>query len=341
MMTRGYTTVLCVVSVLAASGARQSQAATRPAPAPNTGMAGDLGAILKPKPKTTPPPPTARKGQLYRHVIGFSFWHPTGWRVKELDNFLQLVPPKPATTPQGPSEVYFVVGDSVAGQGIVQPGDYRVVQYLDQTIRGISPTLMRVGKPTQVPTSKGQGVLLHWQGRSATGQMVHAKAYVTLLKDHGVSLIALGLPDALKPRENDLRQMFASFGLGQGSHDPQLVGKWRLLGTASITNWSTWETHWSRAQLVSETKSVLIFYPNSTWTRTDKTHMIAGAGGTWLEQESVKADQGRWNAGNGALYMVSKDNSWDDFRYQIVHAKDGVQLRMASGTTGQAWRRIE
>lgn len=336
---KSFVAMLGVVSVLLACASRESRAAAKPAPAPNMGMAGDLDAVFKPK--GTAPAPTQRRGTIYRHVIGFSFWHPTGWQVKEQEDFLQLVPPKPAATAEGPSELYFIVGDSVAGQGILHPGDYRVVQYLDQTIRSLSPTMTRVGKPASVPTSKGQGVLLQWQGRSAAGKVVHAKAYAAIIRDHGVALVALGLPDALKPREDDLRQMFASFGFGQGPRDPQLVGKWHLLATTSITNWSTWETHWSRAQLVADTNSVLVFHANGTWTRTDKYHMIAGAGGTWIEDKRVTASDGRWNAANGALYMVWKDNSWDDFKYQVTRTREGIQLRTASGKTGRLWKRVE
>jgi len=329
--------LLGAVFVLLACGSRESRAAAKPAP--NMAMAGDLNGLMSPQRRVRTV--SARKGTIYRHVIGFSFWHPTGWQVKEQEDFLQLVPPKPAATAEGPSELYFIVGDSVAGQGIMHPGDYRVVQYLDQTIRSLSPTMTRVGKPASVPTSKGQDVLLQWQGRSAAGKVVHAKAYAAIIRDHGVALIALGLPEALKPRENDLRQMFASFGFGQGPRDPQLVGKWHLLATTSITNWSTWETHWSRAQLVADTNSVLVFHANGTWTRTDKYHMIAGAGGTWIEDKRVTASDGRWNAATGALYMVWKDNSWDDFKYQVVRAQDGIQLRMVSGKTGQIWKRVE
>lgn len=303
----------------------------------------DPGAMM-PVPKPKGPPPTApqpHKGKLYRHrVIGFSFWHPSDWTVKEHDDGLQLIPSKAAATAQGPSEVYFITGESVAGEGIQHAGDPRVVQYVDAAVRSLSPTMARTGQAVPVPMTGGQGVLLQWQGRGGSGQAVQARAYVAIIRHHGVSLIALGLPDCLTARDPDLRRIFASFAFGQGQRDAQLVGTWHLLATTSITNWSTWETHWSRAQAVSDHNSFLEFRADGTWTRTDKYHTIVGAGGLWREMKDSEVHTGRWNAGSGQLYMVWKDNSWDDHKYQVVRASDGLQLRLATGSKGQLWKRV-
>jgi len=238
----------------------------------------DPGAMMpvpKPKPKPSPAVPAPHKGRIYRHVIGFSFWYPLGWTVKEHDDGLQLIPPKPAATAQGPSELYFITGESVAGEGIQHAGDLRVGQYLDGEIRKLSPTMVKAGQPATVPMAKGQGVLLQWQGRSATGNAVHARAYVAIIRDHGVSLIGLGDPKHVQGRDAELRRIFASFDVGQGTIDRQLVGTWKLKAVSSITNWSVWETAWSRASAVSDTNSSLEAHrqdplPRGRWRRVGR-----------------------------------------------------------------------
>ncbi|MFW6108569.1 MAG: hypothetical protein ACOC8D_02020 [bacterium] len=303
----------------------------------------DPGAMMPvPKPKDAPKrvAPQPRKGKLYRHVIGFQFWYPAGWQIKELDEGLQLIPPTAAATPQGPAEVYFITGESVAGEGIAQASDPRVIQYLDATMRGLSPILQRVAQPAAFPTARGQGVMLEWRGRRPDGKTAVARAYAAIIRNHGVALLAFGLPEPLKARDADLRRMFASFDVGQGARDRQLVGVWKLKATTSITNWSTWETHWSRASAVSEQKSTIAFRADGTWTRTDQYHMIVGAGGLWRETDDAETHTGRWNAGSGQLYMVWKDNSWEDYRYQVVRTADGVQLRLACGKRGELWDRV-
>jgi len=303
----------------------------------------DPGAMMpvpKPKPKPSPAVPAPHKGRIYRHAIGFSFWYPLGWTVKEHDDGLQLIPPKPAATAQGPSELYFITGESVAGEGIQHAGDVRVGQYLDGEIRKLSPTMVRAGQPATVAMAKGQGVLLQWQGRSATGNVMHARAYVAIIRDHGVSLIGLGDPKHVQGRDAELRRMFASFDVGQGTIDRQLVGAWKLKAVSSITNWSVWETAWSRAQAVNEEQSTMALRADGTWRRVTRRHFLAGAGGVWVEDNSEKITEGRWFAGNSQLYFLSKHNAWDDYRYQVVRGNQGIQLRLASGTKGTLWDRV-
>jgi putative oligomerization/nucleic acid binding protein len=282
-----------------------------------------------------------QKGKMYRHVIGFSFWHPAAWTVKEHDDFLQLVPPNAATSPDGPTEAYFIVGDSVADEGITNPGDPVVVQYLDQQVMSIANFLRRTGGPEPVDMAHSKGVVLKWQGNNPKGDLVFAQAYVSIIKDNGVALLALGLKEPLEKRTADVRKIFASFGFGPGQLDQKLVGNWNFLRTTSITNWSPYETDYSRAQLVSESTALLEIRADGTWMRTDKSQMLAGAGGVWIESNEKKVDQGRWYAGKGELYLISKDNTWEDYKYTLRQTQKGLQLLLASGNQGELWLKAQ
>ncbi len=138
------------------------------------------------KPAQTPGP---REGRVYTHPAEFSFWYPADWTVKELPGALQLVPPNPATTPAGePAEAYFILGDTVGSEAISRADDPRVVQYLDQAMARIAPALRRTAAPKGVVT--GPGTVMNWEGPSPTGQPVGARAYVSIINNYGVALVA-------------------------------------------------------------------------------------------------------------------------------------------------------
>ena len=273
------------------------------------------------------------KGKVYRHVIGFSLWYPAGWTIKEHDDSLQLVPPKPATTPDGPSELYFIIGERVIEEGITRADDPRVVEYLDQQILSLSPALARPGEPTSV----GKGVAIEWKGTAPNGNVVLARASVRIINEYAVALLAIGLKAPLERRSVDLRRISDSFGFGEGKTDPALAGTWRLVSTYALTNESPFETDWSRARMVSETQSTLTLRADGTWSRTDASHMIAIAGDLSIESKDTSVEKGRWNAGEGALYLLWGDGSWEDYKYELRRAEQGRQLRLVTGTKGELW----
>lgn len=280
-----------------------------------------------------------RKGKTYRHIIGFSFWYPADWRIQEGDGFLQLVPPNPGSSPEGPTEAYLVTGESTASEGIQSAADPRVAEYLDMQVKSLLPTLSRVGSATTIDTANGKGVVLDWQGTNPQGQVVRARAFVNIIRDYGVSLLAIGLGDRLQARDADLRQIFASFGFDQGENDPALIGTWHLLSTYSVTNRSPFVSDADRASAVSESTTTLEFLRDGTWVRTHTSRMIAfGAGITLDTGPETTVHRGHWNAGDGSLYMVWEDESYDDFRYQIRPGSNGRELRLASGEKGQSWQ---
>jgi hypothetical protein len=294
-----------------------------------------------PQGKEGVPVRTQKKGKVYRHPVGFSFWYPGNWSIQEHESFLQLIPADAGKVAEGPTELFFVAAEDVSMDGIQAPTDPRVVQYLDQQVRSLSPLLQRVGEPQPVKMSAGRGVLFRWGGKSPRGDAVDACAYVSILKNHAAVLLAVGFQERIKMRGPEMTRIFASFGFGEGQRDPALVGRWTLVGVTAITNQSPFETDWSRAKLASETKSTLTFAADGRWERHDKSHLIVGAGDVWLEDKDESTQRGKWNAGDGRLFMVWEDQSWDDFRYQIRRTQKGIELRTLRGDKGEVWYKAE
>jgi hypothetical protein len=315
-----------------AGGPRRGPEAAGPAGAPARDPQA-LGEGVSPK----------AGGKTYRHAIGFTFWHPADWTVKEHEEMLQLIPPNPSTTAGGdPTEIFLIIGDNTAGdEGITSADDPRVAQFMDQAVAQLAPFLQRSRAPAALVTATGKGAVMDWQGSSPSGGLVSARAYISVIKDSGVSLVALCQRDRLQAREAELQRIFISFAFGEGQRDLQLAGTWNFLTTSSLTNWSPFETAYSRAQMASDTTGTLVIQSDGTWTRVSRTHTIAGAGGVWLESKDTQESRGTWYAGNGSLHLIWDDKSWQEYKYEIRQTPQGVRLLLAIGGKGELWERAK
>ncbi len=287
--------------------------------------------------KAAPPPLPAiqpEAGRTFRHPLGLSFWHPSDWTVQDKGEALALTPPNPGSNADGATEAYFVFGESVAGEGIAGAADPRVGRYLDEQLRGLAPFLRRSGKTGTCDLSRGKGAVYEWEGKNPKGLDCLARAFVAVFEDNAVALAAIGLKERVEARDAALRKMAASFGFGRGGVDPPLARTWQFASNVAISNNSPFETAWSRANLASETTSTLELRADGTWTRTDVSQGLAGAGGIWIETGGTKTRKGRWNAGNGTLYLMFDDDSWTIYRYRI----EGNTLRLANGDKGEIWQ---
>ena len=314
--------------------------AVAPAPAPLVVPTVTETITQPPQPEAVNPAPAKTAGNTYRHPTGVSIWYPSGWKPQMLEGILQLIPPSASTSAED-FEAYFVTAEEVGSYGITEPNHPMVAQYLDEQMQSLGGELgvhfQRKGNavPVDISKGKGQGIRVDWTADSQIGE-VKARTYVCILKNYGFVLAGVGVKDRLAKREKDILRIFASLDVGEGKKDPNLVGTWRLTRTTAITNQSVWETDYSRAQLVSETNSVLRFSPDGTWEREDKSEMLVGGAGIWLENNERSVNRGRWNADGGALFMVWEDQSFEDYQYRVA----GNELKIVCDKTGQLWTRV-
>ena len=281
----------------------------------------------------------AEPGQTYRHPVGFSLWYPARWTLSPQEGFLQLVPPDAGTSADGPTEIYVLTGEGVADTGITDPGDARVVAYMDQQVQGLAPFLARKGEPKPAAMDAGRGVVMEWEGANPRGDRITSRSRVSIVKGYAVALTAIGRTEVIEKREPELKRVFASVRLGEGSRDPQLAGTWSYLSSQAMSNPSQYETAWSRANLASDDSTTFVAAPDGSWTRTKRHYMISGAGGTWVESNDVKTDRGQWFAEGGRLTLMGEDGSWEEYDYRLKPTAEGVRLLLVSGGTGELWSR--
>lgn len=281
----------------------------------------------------------SEKGNVYRHPTGLTFWYPQSWRLQELDEALQLVPNDVVTTQEGPSELYFVSGESIAGSGITRADDPQVIGYVDQQVRSVLPQLHLSGDREYVQLMGTQGVVFRWAGSNNVGKPIESRAYIVISKGVALVLSAIAYKGLIDKRTASLKKVFTPFVLGEGQLDQALVGSWNKYATASLANADRiYETAWTAAQSVSEDKSHLTFYADGRWHRVNSSHTLVGAGGIWLEDKSKNEYSGKWFADGKRLFMIYEDNTWEDFAYKVVPSGGGRELRTSVGKKATIWR---
>ncbi|MCK4871827.1 MAG: hypothetical protein KAS72_03785 [Phycisphaerales bacterium] len=290
------------------------------------------------QPETEQPEVSSDRGKTYRHVIGFSFWYPESWNLREHDDFLQLVPPGEKTSPQGPEEIYVIFGESVAQEGIQRADDPRVAQYFDEVVRSFGLPLTRSGSPTPVSMAQGQGVLLEWTGQSPEGIALIARAYISIINEYGVALLTLGAREHVDARDAELRRMFASFGFGEARRDQRLGGTWQFYTTYSLVNTSPFVESYDRAHLTSDSSTTLEFRADGTWKRVHWERFIAIGSGICIDSgDQVTTHKGRWFADDGKLVMIWDDGGWEEHEYRFEQRQDGPILLLSHGEKGEVW----
>ena len=106
-----------------------------------------------------------------------------------------------------------------------------------------------------------------------------------------------------------------------------------------MTNWSPFETAYSRAQLASDTSSTLVLKQDGTWRRVRQTQLLAGAGGLWMESKDMEVDEGQWFADDGKLSLIQKNDVWEEYTYKLQGSDKGARLLLTSGGQGELWGR--
>jgi hypothetical protein len=281
----------------------------------------------------------SEKGNVYHHPTGLTFWYPQSWRLQEMDGALQLVPKDVVTTQEGPSEFYFVSGESTAGSGISRADDPQVISYVDQQVRSVLPQLQLSKDRKHVKLMGTQGVVFSWAGNNNFGKLIEGRAYIVIVKDVALVLSAIAHKGLIDKRNASLTKVFTSFVFGEGQLDQALVGTWNKYATASLANPDRiYQTAWTAAQSVSEDKSHLTFSADGRWHRVNTSHALVGAGGIWLEDKSKKEYSGKWFADGKKLFVINEDNTWEDFAYKVVPLGEGRELRTSVGNKATIWR---
>ena len=260
------------------------------------------------------PSSVLKEGKEYVHASGGKFRYPASWSIKEVEGGLQLIP-----ADANADEAYFVVAD--AAEGKTDPAAPDVVSAVDQQVLALLPFVKQVGKVEKTTAGSGPGAIVIWDGKGPTGKDIRVKAYLTIIKNYGVALVAVGTKPLLDKRDAQLREVFATFGWGQGKLDTQLVGTWNHW-SYSGTNGYGRET---KARVVLD-GSGQFSYQSDSETSISATGKDSGGNVEWtggMNSRRGTGWKGTWTADGSNLILHFEDGSTETFNYRWKAESNG------------------
>jgi hypothetical protein len=156
-------------------------------------------------------------GQTFLSEAGFSFWHPTGWTVKQDKDSLQLMPPNPLSAAGIPTEVYFMYVKQVAVKDLGALANSVLSGYIQMQAQSFFSLLKQAGPASSIETGQGTGLVYNWETDllKGLGIILVARAYIGQVNNSLVTLIGFGPKQLVEARDGDLRNIFTSLGSAQ------------------------------------------------------------------------------------------------------------------------------
>ena len=248
---------------------------------------------------TVEPTEVLKNGKEYVHASGGKFKYPANWEVREGDGYLQLVPPDAKA-----GEIIIMRANQA--EGATDPGSSEILAYLDSQIAESVPDATREGKPEQAVAGAGKGVILNWNG-TVEGRKSLIRGYVTIVKNYGIALVAVGSKETVEARDKVLRQVFQSIGWGQGKVDQKLVGTWNYWGYKGSTDGKFGREEKAQCVLSADGKF--------SYTNSAETNVSVDAGG--LSSRRGNGWGGTWTADGATIILNFEDGSSESFSYRF------------------------
>lgn len=248
---------------------------------------------------------TLATGKEYTHASGGKFRYPANWSLKEEEIGIVLTP---ADAAEG-KEFYVINAEPAAGA--TDPAGKQVSDHLNAALAAFATGVKKVGSIEEAPAGNAKGAIYSWDG-TVNGQPSRIRAYVTILKGHGVALVAIGPKDTIERRDKELRAMFYTFGWGQGKIDQKIVGKWQFYSYKSGR----------------ETKASAVLAADGTFSYQSSSEFSANLSGKdglgneswtgWVNSRGGDGWKGTWFADGSELTLNFEDGTSETWDYKVV-----------------------
>ncbi|MBS1723598.1 MAG: lipocalin family protein [Armatimonadetes bacterium] len=259
-----------------------------------------------------------KSGKEYTHASGGKFRYPADWQVKEGEGFLMLVPPD-----QKEGELFLIAADSA--EGATDPGSPEVLAYLDSQIAQAAPDAKRSGKAQPAVAGAGKAVVQDWTG-TIQGRASLIRGYITIIKDKGVALVAVGTKEQIDARDPVLRQIFQTVGWGQGKVDQQLVGTWNHWGYSGTSDGKYGREEKVRVELRADGSFA---YQNDSETSISASGANQYGDTTWAGGMAGRRGNGwngTWSADGSTIILNFEDGTSESFKYRFEQQGANVFL---------------
>lgn len=284
---------------------------TSDAPAKTDGGESKLSKFLK------KPMDTLATGKEYTHASGGKFRYPAGWSLKEEEIGIVLTPPDAVAD----KEFYLINAEPAAGA--TDPTSKQVSDHLNEAVALFATGVKKVGSVEPAPAGNAKGAVYTWDA-TVNGQPARIRAYVTILKGHGVALVAVASKEKIEERDKDLRAMFYTFGWGQGKVDQRIVGSWQFYSYKAGR----------------ETKASAVLAADGTFSYQSSSEFSANLSGKdtggnelwtgWVNSRGGSGWKGTWFADGSEITLNFEDGSSESWDYKLVQ-QGGVTVMVLTG----------
>lgn len=243
-------------------------------------------------------------GKEYTHASGGKFRYPADWTLKEAEEGLILTPPDAI---EG-KEFFLITGEKA--EGATDPTSKVVADYLNVAIGTVAPGAKRVGGIEPAAAGNAKGAIYTWDG-SINGVEGRIRAYVTILKGYGISLVAFGPKEKVEARDKQLRSIFYTFGWGQGKIDQRIVGRWQFYSYKSGR----------------ETKASAVLNADGTFSYESSSEFSANLSGKdtggnelwtgWVNSRGGGGWKGTWYADGSEITLNFEDGTSETWDYRL------------------------
>lgn len=259
-----------------------------------------------------------KSGKEYTHSSGGKLRYPSDWSIKEANDYVQLIP-------KDANEGEFIFVSAESAEGATDPGSAEVLAYLDAQVAQSIPDAKRSGAVEKAVAGAGKGVVVSWQG-TVEGRNSFIRAYVTIINNKGVSLIAVGSKSDVESRDKVLRQIFQTIGWGQGKVDDRLVGTWNYWGYKGSSDGKYGREEQAKAVLNADGS---FSYSNSSETNISAQGTDAGGNETWaggLNSRNGNGWTGTWTADGSSIILNFADGTSETFDYRFEQQGENTFL---------------
>jgi hypothetical protein len=264
----------------------------------------------------------------YRHPLGYSFEHPTGWRVEQRQQGTLILPGDAATDAAG-NALEIIALSSQAAPGIERADDPQVLAFFEQN----SPGMRRVSQVERLASGLGAGIVLTFEG-TLNGIDARRRLYVTLHNGEAIYVMHESSRELGPKRDDAARAIFTSLSYAQPASDPQVVGQWRRSMNTGSTD--------SRGGIFTQDDEAIVLHPDGR-VEYGRSTTISGtsSGVSILGGGNPNVQRGRYTAAGGTITVTWEQGGTERFEYSVFMHEGVPHLRIGpSGSGARFYRRL-
>jgi len=190
-----------------------------------------------------------------------------------------------------------------------------------------------VGKPEPARAGTGKGTVLSWDAGEK-----FIRSHTAIIKNFGVSIVMVGSKAQVEARTPLLRDIFFTFGWGQGKVDNRLVGVWQYYSYSQVSGRETK----AKAQLAADGSFSYNSESEAASNLSGKDSLGNQTWTGWVNSRSGSGYRGTWVADGKSLTLNFEDGTSEEFDYTFEQQGTAFVLKLIGSNPNKPmeWSKI-